>query len=308
MHNFTIDYVKNIQYDSHILNIVNKLQFYIINKMILDTLVNGEVKLSKSEKWIALSVLNNPTKVITQSITSLADEAGVSLPTVNRFCKKLGFDGYPAFKIQIAQEITNTNDLLDRLNVDKDTPEVVKRVMSDIQSTIVNVGQNLDPEAIDKATDLLANSKSITFFGLGGSGPVALDAQHKFFRFGVPVVAHTDYINQRMIVSMMKEGDLLVLISFTGRTTEIVETAKIAKKNGVKTIALTSEDSPLAKLSDIVLHIHTHLENNLHIPMTSRLAHLAIIDILSATVQARFGKVFDSRKDEVIKNIEKTRV
>lgn len=276
--------------------------------MILDTLVNGEIKLSKSEKWIALSVLNNPTKVINQSITSLAEEAGVSLPTVNRFCKKLGFDGYPAFKIQIAQEITNTNELLDRFNVDKDTPEVVKRVMSDIQSTIVNVGQNLNAESIDKATDLLVNAKSITFFGLGGSGPVALDAQHKFFRFGVPVVAHTDYINQRMIVSMMKEGDLLVSISFTGRTSEIVETAKIAKKNGVKTIALTSEDSPLARLSDVVLHIHTHLENNLHIPMTSRLAHLAIIDILSATVQARFGKVFDSRKDEVIKNIEKTRV
>ena len=255
-----------------------------------------------------MSVLNNPSKVINQSITSLAQEAGVSLPTVNRFCKKLGFDGYPSFKIQIAQEITNTNELLDRFNVDKDNPEVVKRVMSDIQSTIVNVGQNLNPESIDKATDLLANASSITFFGLGGSGPVALDAQHKFFRFGVPVVAHTDYINQRMIVSMMKEGDLLVLISFTGRTTEIVETAKIAKKNGVKTIALTSEDSPLAKLSDVVLHIHTHLENNLHIPMTSRLAHLAIIDILSATVQARFGKVFDNRKDEVIKNIEKTRV
>ena len=308
MHNFTTDYVKNIQYPAFILNIVNKLQIYIIIKMILDTLVNGEVKLSKSEKWIALSVLNNPTKVINQSITSLAEEAGVSLPTVNRFCKKLGFDGYPAFKIQIAQEITNTNELLDRFNVDKDTPEVVKRVMADIQSTIVNVGQNLDPESIDKATDLLANSQSMTFFGLGGSGPVALDAQHKFFRFGVPVVAHTDYINQRMIVSMMKEGDVLVLISFTGRTTEIVETAKIAKKNGVKTIALTSEDSPLARLSNVVLHIHTHLENNLHIPMTSRLAHLAIIDILSATVQARFGKVFDSRKDEVIKNIEKTRV
>jgi RpiR family carbohydrate utilization transcriptional regulator len=238
----------------------------------------------------------------------LAKDAGVSLPTVNRFCKKLGFDGYPSFKIQIAQEITNTNDLLDRFNVDKDTPEVVKRVMTDIQSTIVNVGQNLNPQAIDKATDLLVSAQSISFFGLGGSGPVALDAQHKFFRFGVPVVAHTDYINQRMIASMMKEGDLLVLISFTGRTTEIVETAKVAKKNGVKTIALTSEDSPLAKLSNVVLHIHTHLENNLHIPMTSRLAHLAIIDILSATVQARFGKRFDDRKDEVIKNIEKTRV
>ena len=146
--------------------------------MILDNLVNGEVKLSKSEKWIALSVLNNPSKVINQSITSLAKDAGVSLPTVNRFCKKLGFDGYPSFKIQIAQEITNTNDLLDRFNVDKDTPEVVKRVMTDIQSTIVNVGQNLNPQAIDKATDLLVSAQSISFFGLGGSGPVAVSYTH----------------------------------------------------------------------------------------------------------------------------------
>ena len=277
--------------------------------MILDNLVNGQTQLSKSERRIAAIVLNNPSKVINQSISDLSIEADVSLPTVNRFCKKLGLEGYPALKIQIAQELSNTNRMLiENFEVDKDTPDIVKRVMSDIQSTVVNVGQNLDPKSIDAATNLIASAKSLTFFGLGGSGPVALDGQHKFFRFGIPVVAHTDYINQRMIVSMMKEGDVLVLISFTGRTAEIVETAKIAKKNGVKTIALTSEDSPLARLSNVVLHIHTHLENNLHIPMTSRLAHLAIIDILSATVQARFGKVFDSRKDEVIKNIEKTRV
>ena len=198
--------------------------------------------------------------------------------------------------------------LIDRFNVDKDTPDLVKRVMSDIQSTVVSVGQNLNPDSIDKATAMLASAKSITFFGLGGSGPVALDAQHKFFRFGIPVVAHTDYINQRMIVSMMNTDDILVLISFTGRTAEIVKTAKVAKNNGVKTIALTSKDSPLAKLSDVVLHIHAPLENNLHIPMTSRLAHLAIIDILSATVSACFGNNMDLKKDQVIENLEKTRV
>jgi len=288
---------------------VSLLHIYIDEIMILENLVNGETKLSKSEKLIALEVLKNPSKVISQSISSLALQSGVSLPTVNRFCKKLGFSGYPAFKIQVAQETTNTNSmLLDRFNVDKDTPEIVKRVMSDIQSTVVSVGQNLDSKSIDIATNMLATAKSITFFGLGGSGPVALDAQHKFFRFGIPVVAHIDYINQRMIASMMREDDVLVLISFTGRTTEIVQTAKVAKKNNVKTIALTSKNSPLAKLSDVVLHIDAPLENNLHIPMTSRLAHLAIIDILSATVQARFGSNIDVSRDEVIKNIEKTRV
>ena len=295
---------------NNLLVYVNKLlKHYIYNNMILENLVNGETKLSKSEKKIALEVLNNPSKVINQSISSLALQSGVSLPTVNRFCKKLGFSGYPAFKIQIAQETTNTNSmLLERFNVDKDTPEIVKRVMSDIQSTVVSVGQNLNPSAIDKATNMLATAKSITFFGLGGSGPVALDAQHKFFRFGIPVVAHIDYINQRMIASMMREDDILVLISFTGRTAEIVQTAKVAKKNNVQTIALTSKNSPLAKLSDVVLHIDAPLENNLHIPMTSRLAHLAIIDILSATVQARFGSNIDVSKEEVIRNIEKTRV
>ena len=277
--------------------------------MILDNLVNGQTQLSKSERRIAAIVLNNPSKVINQSISDLSNEADVSLPTVNRFCKKLGLDGYPALKIQIAQELSNTNRMLiENFEVDKDTPDIVKRVMSDIQSTVVNVGQNLDPKSIDAATNMIASAKSLTFFGLGGSGPVALDGQHKFVRFGIPVVAHTDYINQRMIVSMMGEGDVLILISYTGRTEEIVKTAKIAKKNNIKTIALTTKDSPLAKVSSIALHVDAPLENNLHIPMTSRLAHLAIIDILSATVSACFGNNMNEKRDEVIKNLENTRV
>ncbi len=277
--------------------------------MILEKLVNGDTALSKSERKIASIVLNNPSKVINQSISDLSEAAEVSLPTVNRFCKKLGFDGYPSFKIRIAQELSNTNKMLsETLKVDADTPDIVKRVMADIQSTVINIGQNLDPSKIDKATKLLTSAKSITFFGLGGSGPVAMDGQHKFFRFGIPVVAHTDYINQRMIVSMMDDDDILVLISFTGRTTEIIKTAKIAKKNNIKTIALTSKNSPLAKLAEVVLHVDVPLENNLHIPMTSRLAHLAIIDILSATVSSYFGRAYDSKKEEVIKNLEKTRL
>jgi RpiR family carbohydrate utilization transcriptional regulator len=111
-----------------------------------------------------------------------------------------------------------------------------------------------------------------------------------------------------MIVSMMGEGDVLILISYTGRTEEIVKTAKIAKKNNIKTIALTTKDSPLAKVSSIALHVDAPLENNLHIPMTSRLAHLAIIDILSATVSACFGNNMNEKRDEVIKNLENTRV
>ena len=128
--------------------------------MILDNLVNGQTQLSKSERRIAAIVLNNPSKVINQSISDLSIEADVSLPTVNRFCKKLGLDGYPALKIQIAQELSNTNRMLiENFEVDKDTPDIVKRVMSDIQSTVVNVGQNLDPKSIDAAASILLGSR-----------------------------------------------------------------------------------------------------------------------------------------------------
>ena len=277
--------------------------------MILDNLVNGQIQLSKSERKIASFILKNPSKIINQSISSLAEDTGVSLPSVNRFCKKLGFGGYPALKIQLAQELSSNNRLLvENLQVDKDTPEIVKRVMSDIQATVINVGQNLDPKSIDAATNLIAAAKSLNFFGLGGSGPVALDAQHKFFRFGIPVVAHADYINQRMIVSMMNAGDVLVLISYTGRTEELIKTARVAKNNKIKTIALTTRNSPLSRLSNIALHVDAPLENNLHIPMTSRLAHLAIIDILSATVSAYFGNSLDKKRQEIIKNLDNTRV
>ena len=147
--------------------------------MILDSLVNGQIQLSKSERKIASFILKNPSKIINQSISSLAKDAGVSLPSVNRFCKKLGFGGYPALKIQLAQELSSNNRLLaENFKVDKDTPDIVKRVMSDIQATVINVGQNLDSKSIDSATNLIATAKSLNFFGLGGSGPVALDAQN----------------------------------------------------------------------------------------------------------------------------------
>ena len=130
--------------------------------MILDNLVNGQIQLSKSERKIASFILKNPSKIINQSISSLAEDTGVSLPSVNRFCKKLGFGGYPALKIQLAQELSSNNRLLvENLQVDKDTPEIVKRVMSDIQATVINVGQNLDPKSIDAATNLIAAAKSL---------------------------------------------------------------------------------------------------------------------------------------------------
>ena len=277
--------------------------------MILKALVNGEINFTKSENRIAIHISSNPGKIIKQSISNLAIECNVSQPTIIRLCRKLKCEGFPDFKLKLAQEIYSKEVLYaNTFSESPSTSDIVKSVMHSIHDTVISITQNFEPQSIDQASKLLAAARSITFFGLGGSGPVAIDAQHKFFRFGIPVIAHTDYINQRMVVSMMSQEDVLVFISFTGRTEEIVKTAKIAKKNNIKTISLTSKNSPLAKLSNVVLHIDAPLENNLHIPMTSRLAHLAIIDILSATVSSIFGNKLDVQTNEVIENLNKTRI
>jgi hypothetical protein len=95
--------------------------------------------------------------------------------------------------------------------------------------------------------DLLIQARQIHFFGLGASAPVALDAQHKFFRFNLAVTAHADVLMQRMIASVAHTGELFVIISYTGRTRELVEVARIARENGASVLGLTAENSPLAK-------------------------------------------------------------
>ena len=253
--------------------------------MILEKLVNGDTALSKSERKIASIVLNNPSKVINQSISDLSEAAEVSLPTVNRFCKKLGFDGYPSFKIRIAQELSNTNKMLsETLKVDADTPDIVKRVMADIQSTVINIGQNLDPSTIDKATKLLTSAKSITFFGLGGSGPVAMDGQHKFFRLKIPSSYISDPHLQFMSANSLEKNDVVVVISQSGTTAALIDSVKIVKKNGVKVIGIMPGDTPLANICDYPLTINVGINNRISKPLTSRIAYTAVIDVLTMGV------------------------
>ena len=266
--------------------------------LLLDRLSGTAEKLSKSDLKIAAVVLRDPQSAIHQSIARLASEAGVSEPTVNRLCRKLGCDGYPDFKLKLAQEISRGSHLFsENVDADDDTRTLINKVLSAIEQSVRSIGQSTSPASIDAATALLMGSKSIYFFGMGASGPVALDAQHKFARLGIPVVAHTDFINQRMMCSMLTEQDSAVFISYTGRTKAMVENAALAAKCGARTIGLTRSNSPLALHCKVVVNAVTAEDTDLFTPMTSRIIHLAIIDILATKMALQLG-------DEVEKNIK----
>jgi len=251
----------------------------------------------------------NDESVIHLSIARLAATADVSEPTVNRFCHKLGCDGYPDFKLRLAQEISSSGQMfVEDLHSDDDSSVVMNKIMTSIQNSMQSLANSLTPEALNSAAEIVANCKSINFFGMGASSSVALDAQHKFFRLGIPVIAHTDFINQTMICSMMDKDDVAVFISYSGRTKAMVGNAEIAKSRGASVIGLTSAGSPLSKLCSVVLNAVAVEDTDLFTPMSSRIIHLAVIDMLAANVAIKLGSTIEESIKSIKKNLATTRI
>lgn len=276
---------------------------------ILQKLDSDELPFSKSDKKLAQYILSCPHEVIHLSIAELASRVQVSDPTVNRFCHKLDCRGFPHFKLKLAQEISSSGRLYaDSIDVSDDTALVMEKIMASIQTSVSSITDNTNPADIDKAADMLSACKSISLFGLGASGPVALDAQHKFLRFGLPVVAHTDFINQRMVCAMLGAQDVLIVISYTGRTKALVECARLASSRGVPIIGLTRKGSPLGQHCDVVLNAVTQEDTGLFTPMTSRIVHLVLVDLLATVVALRMEKTVEENVKDIKSNIAGTRV
>ena len=275
---------------------------------LLQLMQSDMIRLSKSDKKLTTIILSDPSSVIHQSIAALATRAEISEPTVNRFCHKLGCDGYPDFKLRLAQEISSNGQMfVENLTQGDDSSMVIQKIMSSIQSSIQSLASSIDPKALDEAATSIAECKTVNFFGMGASSSVALDAQHKFFRFGMPVSAHTDFINQRMMCSMMDEQDVAVFISYTGRTEAMIVNAKIARERGATLIGITSNSSPLSAQCGAVLNAVTAEDTDLFTPMTSRIIHLAVIDMLATSVALKLGASVEDNIKSIKKNLALTR-
>ena len=178
--------------------------------MLLDSIRTQFSILSKSEKKVANAVLNNPDLAVSGNITALAKSADVSEPTVVRFCRALGYDGWQEFKLKLAQGLALAMPGMDELPSQDDlASDLVNKICSRSINTLLDLRNNLDADAIQRALEILGQSNKIEFYGQGTSGIVAADAQHKFFRSGVPTVAYSDPHIHSIAASLLKQGDAL---------------------------------------------------------------------------------------------------
>ncbi len=248
-----------------------------------------------SEKKVAETVLKSPEAVITKSITNLAEDSDVSEPTVTRFCRKLGLSGFMELKLCIARELPSGSYLHENVTETDDLPAIFEKLFkSGIEALRESLNQ-IDMTALQAAVEALSKARRIDFYGQGGSAIVARDAYHKFFRLGIPCSVHDDPHMQVMSASFLKKGDVLIAISHTGSTKDIIESVKIAKKAGATVIGIAGgAKSPLLKVSDITISVNSKEAALLLAPMTSRLVQLAIIDVLFVTVS--MGRMDDFRQ------------
>lgn len=242
------------------------------------------------EQRVADYVQDHLQDVTTIALSDLAQKVGVSEPTVIRFCRTLGCDGFRDFKIRLAQNLAVSMQYLAPEDLADDTTAadvLSNHVLGIIVDNLRLLRDQLSSTEIDKAADILANARQIAFMGVGGgSTTVAFDAANRFFRLGIPAQAQSDGYLQRMLASTFGEEDVLFAISTSGRPTELIHSAAIARQYGAKVISMTHPQSPLAAESDVVIGIDMPENPDIYKPTATRHVFLATIDII-ATAAAR---------------------
>ncbi len=263
---------------------------------LLETIEAQLPTMRPSDARVAATVLASPVAVVDLSIAGLAAASSVSEPTVIRFCATVGFEGYRAFKIALAQAVALGLPVENSTVNHEDTPsELIEKVFQRTISSLDRARSSLDGDAVERAIDAIVNAKELVLLGLGASAMVAQDAQQKFFLFGIPCHAFEDAHIQYMLSALATPDTVALAISETGTTAEIIRAAEVVKEMGGTVIALSGNRGPLSDIADIDLRCTTFEDTDLFTPTVSRLAALVVIDVLALGVAVRRPPEFLAR-------------
>lgn len=248
-------------------------------------------KMGPAEKKISEYILSNPHEIIGISISELAKKCGCGEATVVRFSRKLGFGGYQSLKIGIAGEMNSTSAISETITKNDSCFEIFKKRITDISVALNNTESVLDPEALETAAKKIMNASRIVIFGLGNSAAIAIDAAHKFLRLGLPAQSCCDNHLQAIIASHLDRKSVVVAISHSGSSKDIVDAVQLSKMSGATAIGITNfGSSPLTENCDISLFTKSEETRYSLLAMSSRIAQLAIFDAIYSYIVVNLDK------------------
>jgi len=259
--------------------------------------------LRPSERKVAQYVLDHPEEVVDLSVTELARKSGVSDATIVKFSQRLGYSGYQQFKIMLSRELAQpTKANYGELDPADDLAKVKAKVITMNMTALEETLHTLSDSELERAVEAICSAPVIHLYGVGASGFVALDAEHKFLRINRRCHAFVDSHVQCAMAALLGPGDVAIGISHSGFTQDIVDALRIAREAGATTICITNHfDSPVAAVSDIRLYTAAQEPAFRSGAIASRVAQLSIIDVLFIGVAQR-------DYDRTLEYLDRTRI
>ena len=249
---------------------------------LIDGLVDEAGKLSVLEKRLAAFVLADVNYATNASISDIAAGAGVSPPTVTRFCRRLGCTSFSDFKVQLAKSAYVGLRYLKPEAVTTTAAEVAEDIVTKAQNALFEMHRSLDLAAVEEAVTLLAGAQMIYAFGSGGdSSMIAAEMQNRLFRLGARIAASSDQSMNLMLCAAAEPGTVVFGSSFTGRNRELIHCFELLRGRGIPTIALTQAGSELAAAADVVIAVNLPEGRNIYRATSTRFACLAVVDIVA---------------------------
>ncbi|MGM0904033.1 MAG: MurR/RpiR family transcriptional regulator [Bacillota bacterium] len=218
-------------------------------------------KFTSSEAELANYIIAHPEEISQLSISQIAKKNHLSPATITRFCQKLSFSGFNEFKHELKRYI----DLKNRPTKTSDIKEIdyFSKLYQNHLEIIEGTFRNITYPVLQEAVSLLNAAKKVHVYGIGNSGIAAQEFKWKFFRIGVNVESITDPHQAVMDAALASEDSLIIGISVSGQTKEVIDAVKIAKQQGATILAITSEKtSELAQLADLIMNVMS--KTNMH--------------------------------------------
>lgn len=254
---------------------------------LIPALHNSQTKLAVQEQKVADYVKDHLNEISSMTIGNLAERCSVSKPTVVRFCRSLGCEGFRDFKLRLAQNVAVSAQYLYRNAGDEssDANSAIDQVLGALFATLDVMRGQIDTERLEEARDACLDRRQILFAGIGGgSSLVAQEASNRFFRLGIPSFFVNDSYVLQMRAAALGLEDVLFLVSASGEADAIVSAAEVANGYGATTISITKPNTRLSDISKIALLTELPEDSDIYKPTASRYAHLAIVDALAMTV------------------------
>lgn len=267
---------------------------------ILDQIRFRLPKLRKSEKKVADFILEAPDEAVKLSITEIAQQCATSEPTVIRFCRQLGLKGYLDLRLNLAAARPSKYPIIGDITENDNLSDIFSATMHAVTRAVNVTLREVDLKIFSNTVDAMVSASRWEFYGVGGSGVVAQDAHHKFFRLGTPCIAYTDPHMQIMSASQLSKDDLVVCISHSGSTKDIIQSAEMARETGARVVGIVGKaQSPLAAICHYPISVASEEVAIRLAPMSSRLMKLAVLDALFVSVAMRSAQASEERLDKV---------